>query len=58
MVQHALDFDQPFFVGQADAVLDPMMDVGLGESPLSADLAARQFTAVASLATCWGLRCK
>ena len=47
--EHAFHFQQLFFVGEADAAFEPMVDVGLGEFPFPAHLAARQLAAVCQL---------
>ena len=45
----SFDFEQFALVGQSDAAFQPMMDIGLGEPPLAADLAARQLAAIGQL---------
>ena len=54
--EHAFDFQQLLLIGQADTSLEPVMDVGLGELPFPAHLAARQLAAVRQLGHL--LRCK
>ena len=48
-LQHGLDLEQLQLVRQADPPLEPMVDVGLGESPLAGHLPARQFAALRQL---------
>ena len=47
--QYTLDFQKLRFVGGPDAAFEPVVDVGLGELPFSAHLAAGKLSAVRQL---------